>query len=39
MSKESAWCMTVKAESFLNLKQLSAAMFYDQLKCQSLVYL
>lgn len=37
MSKEWVWCMTVNAESSLNLKQLSAV-FYDQLKCQSLVY-
>lgn len=36
MSKELVWCMTVDAKSSLNLKQLSAAVFYDQLKCQSL---
>lgn len=39
MSKEWFWCMTVDAESSLNLKQLSAAVFCDQLKCQSLVHL
>lgn len=38
MSKEWVWCMTVNAESSLNLKQLSSAVFCDQLKCQSLVY-